>query len=137
MIESKSKNFKDYHFLAKTYFSFCLVILHRMLANYQMNIGGSEWIIIGLLVIFLLFGSKKLPEFSRTMGKAMGEFEKMRAVSLRQRIESEFNYSGPRIAGAVDSERHKLELIAESLGIDHVNKNDEELRLLIAEKINK
>jgi sec-independent protein translocase protein TatA len=108
-----------------------------MLANYQMNIGGSEWIIIGLLVVFLLFGSKKLPEFSRTMGKAMGEFEKMRAVSLRQRIESEFNYSGPRIAGAVDSERHKLELIAESLGIDHVNKNDQELRLLIAEKINK
>jgi sec-independent protein translocase protein TatA len=108
-----------------------------MLANYQMNIGGSEWIIIGLLVVFLLFGSKKLPEFSRTMGKAMGEFEKMRAVSLRQRIESDSNYSGPRIASAVDSERQKLELIAESLGIEHVNKNDQELRLLIAQKINK
>ena len=108
-----------------------------MLANYQMNIGGSEWIIIGLLIVILLFGSKKLPEFSRTIGKAMGEFEKMRAVSLRQRMEAESSYAGPRITGAVDSERHKLELIAESLGIDHVNKNDEELRLLISEKINK
>jgi sec-independent protein translocase protein TatA len=108
-----------------------------MLANYQMNIGGSEWIIIGLLIVILLFGSKKLPEFSRTIGKAMGEFEKMRAVSLRQRMEAESSYTGPRIAGAVDSERHKLELIAESLGIDHVNKKDEELRLLIFEKINK
>jgi len=67
----------------------------------------------------------------------MGEFEKMRAVSLKQRIEDESNYTGPHIAGAVDNERHKLELIAESLGIDHVNKNDEELRLLISEKINK
>jgi sec-independent protein translocase protein TatA len=52
-------------------------------------------------------------------------------------MEAESSYTGPRIAGAVDSERHKLELIAESLGIDHVNKNDEELRLLISEKINK
>ena len=107
-----------------------------MLANYQMNIGGSEWLIIGLLIVILLFGSKKLPEFSRTIGKAIGEFEKMRAVSLKQRIEDESNYTGPHIAGAVDNERHKLELIAESLGIDHVNKNDEELRLLISEKIN-
>ena len=108
-----------------------------MLVNYLMSIGGSEWIIIGLVVVILLFGSKKLPEFSRTIGKAMGEFEKIRTMSLRQRINDDSNYSGPRIAQAVDNERHKLEMLAESLGIDHVNKNDEELRLLILEKINR
>jgi sec-independent protein translocase protein TatA len=108
-----------------------------MLENYLMSIGGSEWIIIGLLVVILLFGSKKLPEFSRTIGKAMGEFEKIRTMSLRQRIDDDSNYLGPRIAQAVDNERHKLETLAESLGIDHVNKNDEELRLLILEKINR
>lgn len=108
-----------------------------MLVNYLMSIGGSEWIIIGLLVVILLFGSKKLPEFSRTIGKAMGEFEKIRTMSLRQRIDDDSNYLGPRIAQAVDNERHKLEVLAESLGIDHVNKNDEELRLLILEKINR
>ena len=108
-----------------------------MLVNYLMNIGGSEWIIIGLLVVILLFGSKKLPEFSRTMGKAMGEFEKIRTMSLKQRIDDDSNYLGPRISQAVDNERHKLEMLAESLGIDHVNKNDEELRLLILEKINR
>ena len=108
-----------------------------MLVNYLMSIGGSEWIIIGLLVVILLFGSKKLPEFSRTIGKAMGEFEKIRTMSLKQRIDDDSNYLGPRIAQAVDNERHKLELLAESLGIDHVNKNDEELRLLILEKINR
>jgi sec-independent protein translocase protein TatA len=108
-----------------------------MLANYLMSIGGSEWIIIGLLVVILLFGSKKLPEFSRTIGKAMGEFEKVRTMSLKQRIDDDSNYLGPRISQAVDNERHKLEMLAESLGIDHVNKNDEELRLLILEKINR
>ena len=102
-----------------------------------MSIGGSEWIIIGLLVIILLFGSKKLPEFSRTIGKAMGEFEKVRTMSLKQRIEDDSNYVGPRISQAVDNERHKLEMLAESLGINHINKNDEELRLLILEKINR
>jgi len=102
-----------------------------------MSIGGSEWIIIGLLVVILLFGSKKLPEFSRTIGKSMGEFEKVRTMSLKQRIDDDSNYLGPRISQAVDNERHKLEMLAESLGIDHVNKNDEELRLLILEKINR
>lgn len=108
-----------------------------MLVNYLMSIGGSEWIIIGLIVVILLFGSKKLPEFSRTIGKSMGEFEKIRTMSLKQRIDDDSNYLGPRIAQAVDNERHKLEMLAESLGIDHVNKNDEELRLLILEKINR
>lgn len=108
-----------------------------MLENYLMSIGGSEWIIIGLLVVILLFGSKKLPEFSRTIGKAMGEFEKVRTMSLKQRIDDDSNYLGPRIAQAVDNERHKLEVLAESLGIDHVSKNDEELRVLILEKINR
>ena len=108
-----------------------------MLANYQMNIGGSEWMIIGLLIVILLFGSKKLPEFSRSIGKAIGEFEKMRDETLRQKTDQESNYLGPRVAGAVDNERHKLEMIAESLGIDHMNKNDEELRLLIFDKINR
>ncbi|TLX68925.1 MAG: twin-arginine translocase TatA/TatE family subunit [Thaumarchaeota archaeon] len=108
-----------------------------MLVNYFMNIGGSEWLIIGLLVVILLFGSKKLPEFSRTIGKAMGEFEKIRTVTLKEKIEQDSNYFGPRIANAVDNERHKLEMIAESLGINHVNKNDDELRILILDKINR
>ncbi|HVD08660.1 MAG TPA: twin-arginine translocase TatA/TatE family subunit [Nitrososphaeraceae archaeon] len=108
-----------------------------MLENYVMNVGGSEWLMIGLLVVILLFGSKKLPEFSRTIGKAVGEFEKMRNSTLTQKTEQDSNYLGPRVAGAVDNERHKLEVIAESLGIDYVNKNDEELRLLISDRINR
>lgn len=38
-------------------------------------IGGPEILII-LLVVLLLFGSKRIPEFARMMGKGMNEFKK-------------------------------------------------------------
>ncbi|WP_372805794.1 twin-arginine translocase TatA/TatE family subunit [Pontiella sp.] len=37
--------------------------------------GGSEIIII-LVIILLLFGAKKLPELSRSLGRSLGEFKK-------------------------------------------------------------
>lgn len=39
------------------------------------NIGATELIVIGL-VLLLLFGGKKLPELSRGVGDAMREFRK-------------------------------------------------------------
>ncbi|MDD4933114.1 MAG: twin-arginine translocase TatA/TatE family subunit [Methylacidiphilaceae bacterium] len=38
---------------------------------------GSEWFWI-FVVVFLLFGAKKLPELARGIGKALGEFHKAR-----------------------------------------------------------
>ena len=35
--------------------------------------GGSEWIVI-ILVVLLLFGGKKIPELMRGIGKGMREF---------------------------------------------------------------
>lgn len=37
--------------------------------------GGTEVILI-LFIIMLLFGAKKLPELSRSLGKSLGEFKK-------------------------------------------------------------
>lgn len=37
--------------------------------------GGSEVLLI-LLIILLLFGAKRLPELSRSLGKSLGEFKK-------------------------------------------------------------
>jgi sec-independent protein translocase protein TatA len=37
--------------------------------------GGTEVLVI-LFIILLLFGSKKLPELSRSLGKSLGEFKK-------------------------------------------------------------
>ena len=37
--------------------------------------GGTEVLLI-LFIILLLFGAKKLPELSRSLGKSLGEFKK-------------------------------------------------------------
>ncbi len=39
------------------------------------NIGTTEWIVIALVVL-LLFGGKKIPEFFRGIGEAVREFKK-------------------------------------------------------------
>jgi sec-independent protein translocase protein TatA len=42
---------------------------------------------------------------------------------------------GPKITAPVGSEREKLEQISSSLGIDYRGKTDEQLRLLISERM--
>ena len=37
--------------------------------------GGPELLVI-LFIVMLLFGAKKLPELSRSLGKSLGEFKK-------------------------------------------------------------
>lgn len=43
-------------------------------------------ILVVLFIALLLFGADKIPEFSRTAGKMMGEYRKVRD-SLREEIE--------------------------------------------------
>jgi len=40
-----------------------------------MDIGPSEWIIIGC-VLLLVFGSSKIPQLARSLGRAQNEFKK-------------------------------------------------------------
>jgi sec-independent protein translocase protein TatA len=105
-----------------------------------MDIGGNEWIIIILLGLFLIFGTKRLPQFSRTMGKAVGEYEKARAMIKREMEDAAEKARGgyriPKIEGPVATEREKLETIAASLGItDFSNIADEDLRKLISKRM--
>jgi len=111
-----------------------------------MGIGGSEWVIIILITIFLIFGSKRLPEISRLMGRAVGEYNKAKqsinkevrniSSTSSENIEDASTSKITKIAkGPVSSEREKLEIIAKSLNIDFDDKSDEELRLIIGEKM--
>ena len=43
--------------------------------------GGTEWLIIGVVIIVLIFGAKKLPQLSRAFGRAKGDYEKGRIES--------------------------------------------------------
>lgn len=51
------------------------------------SIGGPELILI-LVVVLLVFGPKRLPEFGRTIGKGLAEFKRA-SSDLRRSIEDE------------------------------------------------
>ena len=54
-----------------------------------LNFAGPDMIVI-LFIVLLLFGSKKLPELARGMGRAVKEFG-----AARDEIEKGLNQSGP------------------------------------------
>ncbi len=112
-----------------------------MISVFQMNIGGSEWVIIILVGLILLFGSKKVPEISRTLGRAAAEYEKAQQL-FRKGMEDSVkptdaivSFQGPKIIRPVSSEREKLETIANSLGIKDLAQTDDQLRIEISEKV--
>jgi len=92
------------------------------------GLGGWEWVIIIGLIVVVFFGVKKIPELARSFGKATAEFEKAR-------IEAKKELQQLKSQGTVG--REKLESIADSLGINYTNKNDDELRAAIEMELNK
>jgi sec-independent protein translocase protein TatA len=100
------------------------------LLNLTMQIPmGMEWLLIVVVIVVVFFGVRKIPELARSFGKATTEFEKARIEAKKelQQLKSQGNVGG----------REKLEAIADSLGIDYTNKNDDELRAAIEVELNK
>jgi len=101
--------------------------------EYSLNIAGSEWIIIIFVGLFALLGTNKLPEVTKKLGRAMGEYNK-----TKNEIQNQFagvaNMT-PNITAPVENERQKMEFIAKTLGIDFAGKTNEELQKLIATKM--
>jgi sec-independent protein translocase protein TatA len=92
------------------------------------GLGGLEWIIIAAIIIALFFGVKKIPELARSFGRASGEYEKAK-IEMRKEID--------RVKTKDNTEREKLESVAEKLGINPVGMSDEELRHAIDKDISK
>ena len=110
----------------------------------QMNIGGSEWAIIILIVLVLIVGSNRLSSFARLLGRATAEYEKAKELIQNEKDESRSAVSDgsrssyvPKILGPVGSEREKLETIAKALGIEDDKLTEDQLRFLISRKIKK
>lgn len=102
---------------------------------YWLNIMGSEWIIIIFVALILLLGTNKLPEVTKKIGRAVGEYNK--AKNEMQKQFKDLSNSNLEISGPVENERQKLDTIAKTLGINYSDKSDEELRSLISEKMGK
>jgi sec-independent protein translocase protein TatA len=108
-----------------------------------MALAGPQWIIILLMGLVLLIDPKKLATLSKTLGKAVGEYQKARELfrneienSAKMVEESKSYFIGPKITAPVNSEREKLEQIAGSLGIESIDyKTDDQLRFLISKKL--
>jgi sec-independent protein translocase protein TatA len=93
-------------------------------------LNAAEVIIIVIIGMILIFGVKKIPELARSFGKATTEYEKAR-IEAKKELQQIRNQSANNVG------REKLEAIAETLGIDYTNKNDDELRVAIEAEINK
>ena len=103
--------------------------------EFPLNIMGSEWIIIIFVALIVLLGTNRLPEVTKKLGKAVGEYNKTKNDVQKQF--TDFSSSNLDISGPVENERQKLDAIAKSLGINSTNKTDEEIRFAISEKIGK
>lgn len=105
----------------------------------QMIPSGFEWIFIVVIVVVLIFGAKKIPDLARGFGKATTEFEKARIEAKRElrEIKNAGTSSTTTTTADTAASREKLESIADTLGIDYTDKNDDQLRLAIETEINK
>ena len=99
---------------------------------------GFEWIFIVIIVVVLIFGAKKIPDLARGFGKATSEFEKARIEAKRELRElKNAGTSSSSTTTNAAANREKLESIADTLGIDYTDKDDDQLRLAIETEINK
>jgi sec-independent protein translocase protein TatA len=109
--------------------------------NMMMQIpSGFEWIILVIIVVVLIFGAKKIPDLARGFGKATSEFEKARIEAkreLRELKNTGTSSSSSSTTTNAAANREKLESIADTLGIDYTDKDDDQLRLAIETEINK
>lgn len=105
----------------------------------QMIPSGFEWIFIVVIVVVLIFGAKKIPDLARGFGKATSEFEKARIEAKRElrELKNAGTSSSTTTTTNTAANREKLESIADTLGIDYTDKDDDQLRLAIEAEINK
>ena len=97
--------------------------------EYFLNIMGSEWMIIIFVALILLFGTNKLPEAGKKIGKMVGEYNKAKTEMQNQiKDMTKAEPDNPTIDGPVQTERQKLERMAQTLKINTENKSDIELK---------
>ncbi|VVB90984.1 Sec-independent protein translocase protein TatAt [uncultured archaeon] len=96
-----------------------------------MGIGTQEIILI-VIVVIVLFGSTKIPELARSLGKATGEFKKG-----QKEVERELSDAEKSVKETPVDKSSKIKLMAHDLGISTEGKTDEQLLEEIQKKMPK
>ncbi len=85
---------------------------------------SAEDLVLILFVALLLFGSSKIPELARSLGKATGEFKKgQREIELEMK---DFEKSIKESKSSEDKSS-KIQAMAKDLGVQTEGKSDEQL----------
>ncbi|HEU5488529.1 MAG TPA: translocase [Candidatus Nitrosotalea sp.] len=102
--------------------------------DFALNIIGNDWIMIALVALVLLLGTKRLPDATKKLARVMVQYDKTKNMVQEeiQKAKGEFNIN---ISGPVMSERQKLETLAKSLGVNVEGKTDDDLRNLVDTKL--
>jgi sec-independent protein translocase protein TatA len=97
---------------------------------------GYENVILIVIVIgIILFGSKRIPELARSLGRARHEYEKAKYESIRERHEN-LKTSNEEIENNINERRSRLEQAASKVGISNIDSlSDEELGDMIINSI--
>lgn len=93
-------------------------------------IGGMEWILLILVVVLLMFGAKKIPEFARSLGKAKAEFQRGQMI-----VEREIRDEQARDEQKGKKKSKNVVEAAKALGIDTEGKSENELKKEIAKRV--
>jgi sec-independent protein translocase protein TatA len=102
-------------------------------------VNAAEWIIIIVIIAVVIFGAKKIPELARSFGRATTEYEKAKIEAKKelQRVKDVGTATSTSTATEAQVSRGKLESVADTLGINHSEMSDDELRSAIQVQINK
>ena|SRR2546429_4360042 len=103
-------------------------------------VNAAEWIIIILIILAVIFGAKKIPELARSFGRATTEYEKAK-IEAKKELQRVREVGTTTISTSTATEaqvsRGKLESVANTLGINHSEMSDDELRSAIHVQLNK
>ncbi|HVP23278.1 MAG TPA: twin-arginine translocase TatA/TatE family subunit [Conexivisphaerales archaeon] len=86
---------------------------------------GSEWLIVIVIIVVLIFGAGKIPDLARSLGRAQGEFQKGKVESDLE-VQKMKEAAGQSTAQPSDHDR--LLKAAKELGISTEGKTDDQIR---------
>jgi sec-independent protein translocase protein TatA len=90
---------------------------------------GSEWLIVIVIVVVLIFGANKIPDLAKSLGRASGEFQKGKVESEQEVARLKAQGTQPaQPETPAESDHDKLMRAAKELGISTDGRTDDEVR---------